>query len=112
MPDDDDRSSGTLADTLRAAALDAPDVLERRSDDGAMEYLTADRAFAVLGPDGLAATFRLATTVAAAAVHTPDVVASPRGDGWVTIRPANLDGHAIDRVTAWFESARRLASGP
>jgi hypothetical protein len=110
MPDDAG-SSSRLADVLKAAALDAPGVVERRSGEGGREFLTADRAFAVLDPDGRAASFRLATVVAAAAVRTPDVVASMRGDGWVTIRPANLDGHAVDRVTAWFESARRLASG-
>ena len=60
---------------------------------------------------GQAASFRLSSAVAAAAVRTPDVVPSGRGAGWVTIRPSELDPQAIDRMRAWFESARRLAAG-
>ena len=33
-----------------------------------------------------------------------------RAAGWVTLRPAILDGHAVDRATAWFESAWRASA--
>jgi len=86
-------------------------VTARPSDDGGVEYVLVGRPFAELEAGGLAASFRLSSAVAAAAVRTPDVVPSGRGTGWVTIRPTEVDAHAIDRMNAWFESARRLAGG-
>lgn len=65
--------------------------------------------FAVLNGNG-GVEFALDGPVAAAATRTPDVVASPRGAGWVNFRPTVLDDHAADRAAAWFASAhRRLA---
>jgi hypothetical protein len=61
----------------------------------------------VLGPG--AAEFRLRREVAAAALRTPDVTASPRGAGWVRFAPATLEGYAGDRARAWLESAWRYA---
>jgi len=68
------------------------------------------RPFAVVEADGLAATFRLAPAVASAALRTPATAPSPRGRGWVTLRPLDLNGHAIDRATAWFQSAWRASA--
>jgi hypothetical protein len=106
-----DRVSVTMAEVLASAAADLGDVSPRRAAGGAIEYLVAGRSFAVLEADGVGASFGLAPAVAAAAVRTPDVLASSRGEGWVTIRGPILDPHAVDRVTAWFESSRRLAGG-
>ncbi len=103
--------AATIADTLAAAARSEPAVTARPSDDGGVEYVVAGRTFAALEAGGLAASFGLSSAVAAAAVRTPDVVPSGRGAGWVTIRPSELDPHAIDRMNAWFDSARRLAGG-
>lgn len=61
----------------------------------------ADRVFEVqLGPE-----------ISAAALRTPDVSASPRGAGWIRLEPPVIDDHAADRVVAWFELARRIATG-
>ena len=83
----------------------------RRESAGAIEYGLGDRPFAILDADGGAASFRLSAAVAAAAVHTPDTEPSPQGPDWVTLRPAVVDGHAIDRAVAWLESAWRHAGG-
>jgi len=104
-------STATIAETLAAAARDRAAVTTRASAEHGLEYLVAGRPFAVLEADGLAASFGLSTAVAAAAVRTPDVEPSGRGAGWVTLRPARLDSPAVDRLNAWFDSARRLAEG-
>lgn len=52
---------------------------------------------------------RLRAAIAAAAMRTPDVAASPRGAGWVRFAPAAFDEFARDRAIAWLESAVRLA---
>jgi hypothetical protein len=59
--------------------------------------------------DDVRAEFRLAPPVAAAALRTPDTGPSARGADWVVFTPAALDGHAIDRATAWLASAWRRA---
>jgi hypothetical protein len=66
------------------------------------------RPFAVLGPDGI--ELRLDPAIAAAATRTPDTAPSPRGSEWVRFNPRELDGHAVDRLTAWFDLAYRRAS--
>ncbi|MEO8274167.1 MAG: hypothetical protein ABI620_08875 [Chloroflexota bacterium] len=64
-------------------------------------------AFAVLGPTGI--ELRLDPAIAAAATRTPDTAPSPRGPGWVRFSPRELDGHAVDRLRAWFALAHRRA---
>ena len=66
-------------------------------------------AFAVLRPG--AVEVRLDQAIAAAATRTPDVAPSPRGKEWVRFSPRALDGHAIDRLTAWLELGYRRAGG-
>jgi hypothetical protein len=65
--------------------------------------------FVVLGVDGV--ELRLDPAIAAAATRTPDTGPSPRGPEWVRFNPRELDGHAVDRLTAWFDLAYRRASG-
>ena len=65
--------------------------------------------FGVLGPDGI--ELRLDPAIAAAATRTPDTAPSPRGAEWVRFNPRELDGPAVDRLTAWFELAYRRAAG-
>jgi hypothetical protein len=67
------------------------------------------RPFAVLGPDGI--ELRLDPAIAAAATRTPDTAPSPRGPEWIRFNPRELDGHAVDRLTAWFDLAYRRAAG-
>lgn len=64
--------------------------------------------FAVLGEDGI--ELRLDPPIAAAATRTPDTAPSPRGAEWVRFNPRELDGHAVDRLTAWFDLAYRRAA--
>ena len=63
----------------------------------------------MLGPDGI--ELRLEPAIAAAAARTPDAAPSPRGPEWVRFNPRELDGHATDRLTAWFDLAYRRAAG-
>ena len=100
----------TLATVLAAAAGGLNRPIEQRVDDeGQIEYLRGGLPFAAVDPAGGWASFQLTTTVAAAAMRTPETESSARGPRWVTLRPAELDGHAADRAAAWFESAWRAA---
>ncbi len=74
---------------------------------GAIEYLRAGRVFAALG--GGTASYRLGRAVVRAALRTPDTKPSARGADWVEFAPVVLDQFALDRATAWFESAWRHA---
>jgi hypothetical protein len=100
----------TLATVLAAAAggLNRP-IEQQIGPDEQAEYLRGGQLFAVVSADGSWASFQLTATVAAAALRTPETESSTRGPRWVTLRPATLDGHAIDRASAWFESAWRAA---
>lgn len=88
----DDRPVGVAADGARAVTWSS----------GGTDFATLDAA-------GSTAAFRLDAVLAGAARRTPDVRASSRGADWVEFRPAALDGHAIDRATAWFLAALRRA---
>lgn len=57
--------------------------------------------------DGETASFRVGIDIAAAARRTPDAAASTLGPEWVAFRPSTLDGHARDRIAAWFAAAHR-----
>ena len=102
--------------TLREVLDDA---VALAGDDGPVE-VSVDAAgtttwssngtgFATLDAAGSIAAFRLDAVLAGAARRTPDAGASSRGADWVEFRPAELDGHAIDRATAWFLAALRRA---
>src|SRR5260221_1602279 len=95
------RMSGesTLRSVIEESAAALPDV--RVAKVGAeTSWSRGDRVFAVL--DDAAAELRLDIPIAAAAIQTPDTAASTRGREWVRFAPATLDGHAADRLKAWF----------
>jgi len=98
----------TLRSIVEASAAALPDV---RVAQGASEtsWSRGDQVFAVLGDTG--AELRLDIPIAAAAMNTPDTAESGRGREWVRFAPAALDGHAVDRLTAWFGLAYRRAGG-
>jgi hypothetical protein len=100
--------SAELTAMLEAAAAELEGV-EVGAGTDASEWAIGGIVFAAAGPDG--AEFRLAPPVASAALRTPDTLPSGRGADWVLFRPATLDGHAIDRATAWLASAWRRADG-
>jgi hypothetical protein len=101
----------TLETLLATVAADLEGVTASAAAEGGTTWTTGADPFAVLAADGRSAEFRLDPAIGAAAVRTPDTEPSPRGQGWVRFRPAALDGHAVDRATAWFISACRRAAG-
>jgi len=101
-----DRSE--LAAALETVAATLPDI-RTTSDDRALTWSRAGAPFAVL--DDAAVQLRIGTTIAAAALRTPDVATSARGSDWVAFAPRDLDGHALDRLGAWFAAAHRRAGG-
>jgi hypothetical protein len=102
----------TLREILEAAADETPDVDTGTDFEGASTWSTRGTAFAVLSRDGSTASFLLDPIVAGAATRTPDVARSPRGAGWVDMRPRVVDGHVADRARAWFLSGHRRLTGP
>jgi hypothetical protein len=98
----------SLVAILDSAAAELEEV-EGRGGSSGFEWTIGGIVFAAAGPDG--ADFRLAPRVVSAAMRTPDTHPSPRGPDWVRFSPATLDGHAIDRATAWLASAWRRADG-
>ena len=103
----------TLEEVLAAATdeLDPPpDVVQ--TDDGAWVWSRDGVAFAELEGAVDSVAFRLDATLAAAAVRTPDTVATARGNEWVVFAPGAVDGHAADRARSWFEAAYRRAGPP
>lgn len=89
-----------------AANLEDVGVLISR---GSMTWSRGQTAFAVLS--GSSVELRLDPAIAAAALKTPDTAASERGPEWVRYAPPTLEGHDLDRLTAWFALAHRRA-GP
>jgi hypothetical protein len=102
----------TLREILDAASASTPGVDVATEADGSVTWSVAGTVFAVLSSDGTAAEFLLDPIVAGAAARTPDVRRSPRGPGWVEIRPRVVDGHVADRAAAWFLSGHRRLTGP
>lgn len=111
------QSAPTLASLLAGLAEDLPEATVS-SGPGApgagpvvrtTTWARGGVAFAVLGPTGV--EIRLDPAIAAAATRTPDTAPSPRGKDWVRFNPRELDGHAVDRLEAWFDLAYRRAGG-
>lgn len=98
---------GTLAQVMAELAADDPSI-EVRSNGAAVEYLVDGVAFA--RAEGPTASFRLQPEIAAAAARTDGTRPSPLGPGWVAFTPRRFDRFALDRATAWFELALRLAA--
>ena len=96
----------SLARLLDELAAAAPGV-HVASSNGSTTWARGTLEFAAATPWGV--ELRLEQAIAAAATRTPDTGPSPRGPEWVRFNPRELDSHAVDRVTAWFELAYRLA---
>jgi hypothetical protein len=102
----------TLREILDEASASTPGVVVGTEADGSVTWSVTGTVFALLSADGAAAEFLLDPIVAGAAARTPDVRRSPRGPGWVEIRPRVVDAHAADRAGAWFLSGHRRLTGP
>jgi hypothetical protein len=83
------------------------DEIERHEVGIAVEYARGGTVFAVR--EGLRVSLRLRPEVVEAALQTPDTARSHRGNDWIALQPRVVDGFALDRALAWFESAWRLA---
>ena len=94
----------SLAQLVDKLATELPDALS--GPQGTWSH--RGRPFAVLTPSGI--ELALDAAIAAAATRTPDTAPSSRGTEWVRFNPRELDGHAVDRLTAWFELAYRRAA--
>ena len=80
----------------------------RRSEVGkAVEFDRAGVVFATREAGRL--SFRLRVEIVTAALKTPDTASSERGSDWVSMAPAVVDSFVLDRATAWFEIAWRIA---
>ena len=99
-------SEPTLRETLEASAEAIPEV--RAATAGpTTSWARGHQVFAIF--DGSAVELRLDVPIAAAAIRTPDTTVSTRGPEWVRFTPAAMDGHAVDRLTAWFALGYRRA---
>ena len=103
-----DGDAQSLVDQLALAAADLPGVERHEAGDGSFEWRIAGKPFAAARPPN-ETSYLLDPAVAAAALRTPDAEPSPRGPEWVSFRPAVLDRFALDRASAWLESAWRRA---
>ncbi len=84
--------------------------VRRRAVGELVEFERAGIVFATRDAGRL--SFRLRTEIVAAALRTTDTAASGRGPDWVVLAPAGsdaLDEFTLDRATAWFEMAWRIA---
>lgn len=97
-----------MRELLEATAdLDPP--VELTTAASGTTYLLAGRPFAWAA--GRVFEVQLGPDISSAALRTPDVSSSTRGAGWIRLSPSVIDDHAADRVVAWFEMARRIATG-
>lgn len=99
----------SVDDAIERVIAELPAV-DRHEAGGAIEVRRGSVLFAVVAPGRLEVL--LDPAIAAAALRTPDVVASTRGRGWVRFSPgssrAALD---VDRAEAWLRLAHRAAPG-
>ncbi len=90
------------------AVIEELDGVTRQRDGESIAYATGGRVFAVLMQDLLEVA--LDPPIAAAALRTPDTLASLRGKGWIVFTPDGIDRFALDRADAWIRLAYRRAS--
>lgn len=93
---------------LLVAIAEVLEGIEMREEATGTGWSTEGVTFAMLTDAGI--ELRLDPAVADAAARTPDTEASPRGPEWIRFHPRALDGHAVDRLEAWFVLARKRAS--
>jgi len=98
-----------LSRLLDELAATEPDV-QATSADGVTTWSIDGHPFAAAHDRGV--ELRLDRAIAAAASRTLDAGPSTRGPEWVRFNPRDLDGHAVDRLTAWFELACQRAGEP
>jgi hypothetical protein len=96
-----------LLAALEKTAGDLPDGIEVTDADGSRTWTSGGASFAVLR--GSVVDLRVGAAIGAAALRTPDVTTSATGSDWVAFAPLELDGHALDRLGAWFAAAHRRA---
>jgi len=101
------RAPGSVGELVANLASELPEATAA-STAGRVEWFRGRVPFAVV--EGPTIEVRLDGPVAAAALRTPDTTASSRGAPWVRFAPGALDGHAVDRATAWFQLAYRRAT--
>lgn len=94
-----------LALETAVEALDPPPAVH--ATDGVTTWSVAGQPIVSLSD--ASAAFRVGPEIGAAARNTPDAGDSPLGREWVLFSPSSLDGHALDRLTAWFAAAHRRA---
>ena len=99
-------SEPTLGEAL-AASAEALREVRAATAGPTTSWARGHQVFAIF--DGSAVELRLDIPIAAAAIRTPDATVSTRGPEWVRFAPAVMDGHAVDRLTAWFALGYRRA---
>jgi hypothetical protein len=104
----DEEADETLDERVEAV-IEELDGVSRERDGEAVAYAVSGRVFAVLMPDLLEVA--LDPAIAAAALRTPDTLASSRGKGWVAFTPEAIDRFALDRADSWVRLAHRRAAG-
>ena len=104
----EEEADETLDERVEAVIAEL-DGVTRQRDGESVAYATGGRVFTVLMQDLLEVA--LDPAVAAAALRTPDTLASSRGKGWIAFTPDGIDRFALDRADAWVRLAHRRASG-
>ena len=106
QPSNDEGAAESPAEAVDRLARELDEV-RRREVGKAVEYDRAGIVFAAREAGRL--SFRLRADIAEHALRTPETSTSTRGREWVTLASEATDTFTVDRATAWFESAWRLA---
>jgi hypothetical protein len=103
---------GPRSSRLVAELAETLDGVTSVDDAGLVSYQRGGVTFARVSADAL--ELRLPEDIAEAAARTPDTVALPGPVGWVRLAPLGEPrgdaSHAVDRATAWFQTAWRHAA--
>lgn len=99
--------AAALAEALEDVAGSLDPRPSRGPSDGATVWSVGGTPIVRLS--AASASFRVGPEIGAAARNTPDAADSPLGRDWVAFSPPMLDGHARDRLVAWFGAAHRRA---
>jgi hypothetical protein len=103
-------SEPAVLEALRSALdehASASGAVDRAETPQGVEYRVGDLSVAYV--DGRSVAFLVGESIASAAARTADAGPSPRGAGWVELRPSALDRFTLDRATSWFDLAVRRA---
>lgn len=99
---------GALLAAIEAAAARLGDAAVQSASSGETAWSRGETRFTILR--GGSVEFRVGSAIAVAAVRTPDTTGSSQGADWIAFAPETLDGHALDRLGAWFAAAHRRAA--